>query len=38
MTAAEVRTMGDGMNADLTYAQAQEQADAYNARYIGETT
>ena len=30
MTADEVRTMGDGMNADLTPAQAQERANAFN--------
>lgn len=35
MTAAEVRTMADGQYADLTYEEAQAQADAYNARYGG---
>jgi hypothetical protein len=37
MTADEIRTGGDGMNADLTPAQARERADAFNDRLRRET-
>jgi hypothetical protein len=32
MTADEVLTLGDGMNADLSRAEAQKRADAFNRR------